>query len=454
MKRILFLWLVLLFPLYGISGTKQEHFSLSSDKIPVRAYVENGKLNFSTSDGAFKWWFDNRIYLDAAAYFPSVNIDGLRSKPNKDLETDDGEFRFNNGVQVRRARFAIKATLYDKWFAEFDLDFAYNEVSIKDMYVGYKFNDFWQIKAGNFKEPMSMERTTSSKYLLANERPMAVDMFAAGRRLGVAATGWGNHWWAAGGVFGPKVDILQKEKNRGSDGYGFTGRAAVSPVAGESMTVHIGGYATYRTPDPSGTKDRLVEFRTFPESEVDRRRFVRAEISNVNHYYTLGYELGFRYRKFLVYGEYLFTSVNRYQYVDNMKSSLKNAVFNGWYVSGSYMILGQNRQYSPDEAEFGPMNVSRKGGNLELAARFSRVNLNDFHDSRAYITGGKADSYSVSLNWYPRRGLLVGLNYLYLNQDKYADDKGHITYLGKPLSESFQSGVDFSVLQLRIMASF
>ena len=29
------------------------------------------------------------------------------------------------------------------------------------------------------------------------------------------------------------------------------------------------------------------------------------------------------------------------------KTDLKNAVFNGWYATASYMILGENRQYSP-----------------------------------------------------------------------------------------------------------
>ena len=45
----------------------------------------------------------------------------------------------------------------------------------------------------------------------------------------------------------------------------------------------------------------MVLFRTLPESRVDHRRFVQTEIENVNNYLTLGWELGFRYRKFLTY---------------------------------------------------------------------------------------------------------------------------------------------------------
>lgn len=420
----------------------------------MKAFVKNGKLHFSTGDGKFHWWLDNRIYLDAAGYIPTKSVDGLQSKANKDLEEDDGKFRFSNGAALRRARFAIKAELYDKWFAEFDLDYAYDELNVKDMYLGYKFNDKLWIKAGQFKEPMSMESTTSSKYLQSVERPMPVDIFASGRHLGMSLTGWGNHWWASGGVFGSQVDLLQKERNRGSDGYAFTGRVAVSPVCNSETTIHIGGYATYRTPDANGSENRLVEFRGMPESEVDHRRFVDAEIENVNNYYTLGYELAFRHKKWLAFGEYLFTSVNRYGLNGTEKYSLKNATFNGWYAKVSYMILGQARQYDPSEAEFGPMPVTRKGGNLEFTGHFSTVNMNDFHDARAVITGGKAEAYSLSLNWYPKSNLMIGLNYTYMNNDKYADAKGHITADGESLRTARPSGIDFHILQTRLMISF
>lgn len=420
----------------------------------VKSFVENGKLHFKTANGKFHWWLDNRIYLDAAGYIPTKSVDGLQSKTNKDLEEDDGKFRFSNGVTLRRARFAIKATLYDKWFAEFDLDFAHNELDVKDMYIGYKFSDNLKIKAGQFKEPMSMESTTSSRYLQSVERPMPVDIFASGRHLGVSLTGWGRHWWASGGVFGSQVDLIQKERNRGSDGYAFTGRVAVSPVCNDETTVHIGGYATYRTPDANGTENRTVEFRGLPESEVDYRRFVDAEVENVNHYYTLGYELAVRHKKWLAFGEYLFTSVNRYGLNGTQKFHLKNATFNGWYAKLSYMILGQARQYDPSEAEFGPMKVNRKGGNLELTGHYSTVNLNDFHDARAVITGGKANSYSVSLNWYPTSNIMLGLNYVFMDNDKYADSKGHITSDGKSLREVRPDGLDFNIIQTRLMLSF
>ena len=428
----------------------------TAQNIGIHAYTHGGKLHFATDDQAFHWWLDNRIYIDGACYMPTHNIDELTSKTNSDLEDDDGTFRFSNGVVLRRARMAVKADLYKNWFAELDLDFAYNELNVKDMYIGYRFSERLSVKAGQFKEPMSIESTTSSKYLQSVERPMPVDIFASGRHLGLSLTAWGNGWWASGGIFGSQVDLIQKERNRGDDGWAVTARAAVSPVHSEATTVHVGGYATRRTPDANGNENRSVEFRGMPESRVDRRRFVDAVVDNVNSYYTLGYELAFRHRKWLLFGEYVFTSVDRYDVDSSGKKSgsFENCTFNGWYANASYMIIGQARQYAADEAEFGPMPVEKKCGNLEVAAHYSTVNLNDFHDFSSIVTGGEAQAYSLSVNWFPNANLLVSLNYTYIDNDKYADAKGHVKCNGQALSEAFTSGVDFSIVQMRIMASF
>ena len=164
--------------------------------------------------------------------------------------------------------------------------------------------------------------------------------------------------------------------------------------------------------------------------------------------------MGFRYRKFLTYGEYIFNTVSRYKYINKVKTDLRNAQLNGWYAQASYMILGENRQYSPGDAEFGPMKVRRKGGNLEVAARVSNINMNDWHDERAYITGGEATAWSASVNWYPVSNVLIGLNYTFMDNDKYADSKGQITQDGKALKDMRPDGIDFSILQLRTLISF
>ena len=139
MKKLLLATAIGLLPILA-PAQETETYDKDGTSVPARVYFKDGKLHFASKNEKFHLWFDNRIYIDGSYYAPTSDITGLSSKPNKDLEEDDGIFRFNNGVSIRRARFALKAELYN-WFAEFDLDFAYNEVEIKDMFLGYRFND-------------------------------------------------------------------------------------------------------------------------------------------------------------------------------------------------------------------------------------------------------------------------------------------------------------------------
>lgn len=100
------------------------------------------------------------------------------------------------------------------------------------------------------------------------------------------------------------------------------------------------------------------------------------------------------------------------------------------------------------------MKVNRKWGNLELSARVSHINMNDWHDSRAYVMGGEVYAYSAALNWYPKSNIVIGMNYVFVNNDKYADSKGQITLGGKSLKEARPDGIDFSIFQLRTLISF
>ncbi|MFI3298698.1 MAG: porin [Rikenellaceae bacterium] len=444
---------------------------VTTDVSDANVYFQDGKLTFKSRDDKFKLWFDNRVYIDGAVYSPIQDISGLNADPNDDIALngysgaeDDGQFKFSNGVVVRRARFGVKATLYDKWFAELDVDFAYNEIEMKDMFLGYKFNEHFSIKAGNFKEPLSMERLTSSKYLTGMERPMAVQTFAGGRKIGVAATGWGEHWWASAGVFGGEASILQKEKNRGSDGWSVSGRVAYSPIVSRDFVLHLGAYASYRTPEAWGSDDqRWVYFAAFPETRVDGRRFVRAKVGKdgdggyVDSYVVAGGELAVKYKKFLGYGEYIHTQINRHALVANQRVELNDAKMGGWYATASYMILGEQRYYDKSDAEFGPMNVRKRGGNLEIMGRVSTIDMNDASDSRALIMGGSAVNYTAALNWYPVRNILISMNYIFVDNDKYADDKGDLTAAnGVPLymSPDWQNGIDFNVFQMRLLVSF
>lgn len=422
-----------------------------STRILTPSVTDRGRLNLATEDSRFTWKFDTRVYLDAAAYSSEQTL--------ADLTYSGSAFRFSNGVSPRKIRFGVKTTFDKNWMGEFDVDFVYNEIEVKDLFVGYNFNDHLRFKIGNFKEPFSLENNTSSRYLQFMERAMVVNAFSPDRSLGTSLTYYSNHLYAAGGVFGQTIDLGQKTANRGNDGYAGTARVALIPINAKRQTLHVGVSATYRTPSSNSTDDRSVEFRTMPESYVNRMRFVDATISNVNHHSVVAAELAYRYNKFLFQGEYFLTTVSRYKY-DSAKSkvNLKDAQFDGWYANATYQIWGGNKHYEESKASFESGKVAGKKGSLDLGLRYSYINMNDFHEtssSQYWITGGKSKIATAQINWAPNNNVKFSASYSLVDNDKWADADGKIKCAtGQELNEGLAGGLDFNIIQLRMTGLF
>lgn len=130
-------------------------------RIKLNPESRDGILMFSSTDNRFRYWFDNRVYFDGAFYLGDNTYQGV-------------EHEIGNGVNIRRMRFALKAIIWGNWGGEIDFDFGNNAVDIKDAYVRY-IGKNWQIKAGNFREPMSIETMTTSRYITFMERPYATE---------------------------------------------------------------------------------------------------------------------------------------------------------------------------------------------------------------------------------------------------------------------------------------
>lgn len=81
------------------------------EPVGVAGFYDNGYLLLSSADGAYKYWLDGRVHLDAASYPGAEN-------------------RLPAGFEVRRARIGLKATLARHWLAEVDLDFADNNIEM------------------------------------------------------------------------------------------------------------------------------------------------------------------------------------------------------------------------------------------------------------------------------------------------------------------------------------
>jgi phosphate-selective porin OprO/OprP len=344
-------------------------------------------LKLQTEDGAFQFQFGGRVMVDAAYY-------------------NEDETPLGNGAELRRARLFAKGTVYDDWFYKAQVDFAGNEVSIKDFYMGYQGFDQLKITLGNQKEPFSLEELTSSKYITFMERGLP-NAFAPSRNTGIALSSHGEKWGAAAGYY---FDGIDNESTPEDQAWGVTGRAYFTPINNETSLIHLGASASYR-----GDGDE-VRFRERPESHVTDTRLVdTGDITDYDNRTIYGGEAAGVFGPFSLQGEYMQTNVSL--------DGASNPTFNGWYVFGSWFLTGERRPYKISSGAFDrvkPKSVVGKGGHgaWELAARYSSIDLQD-----SGIEGGKEDDITLGVNWYATPNIRFMANYILASTDPTSVDK-------------------------------
>ncbi|MCG3157825.1 MAG: Porin P [bacterium] len=385
-------------------------------KVPLGTEARSGKLFFESEDGQFQWWLDSRIQADGALYFENKN-------------------RLSNGTIMRRATLALKAVLWKNWQAEIDLDFGDAVLDARDIWMRYNFpNRGLALQVGNFKEPFGLERLTSSRLLTFMERASATNAFALGRRMGFAARYWTDHGQLTLGVFGHELGT-KIDKGTQDEGYSVNGRLTVAPINKKGSTLHLGFAAASKTPDAvSDLPANTIEINARTETYVfDPKPLHTGDIRDVNYYDRFGGELGGVKGPFYFQGEFIATKVHRWY-------GKPIAKFAGGYGTVSFMLTGESRVYYVDEGEFGPVDKPKRDwGALELAARFSKLDLND---EAAGIKGGQGDQLMLGLNWYPNMNFKIMLNYSRAMLDKFATSKGRMN-----------GDDEFSFVQMRFQAS-
>ncbi len=372
----------------------------------------DGLLLMQSEDGKFKLELDGRINLVAALYSGS-------------------DTPLSNGMEVRRARLGLKPT-WGPWSAQFDIDFAGNEVDVKDMWVAYNGFKNTQITFGNHKSQWSFEEVTSSRYLTFIERGLP-NAFAPDRRLGLSVAKWGARWRLFAGLFGEEAGNVDETGENEALNYNF--RANVLPFLKDNGFLHLGFCFGHSVPNASDGGS--VRFRSRPETHVADNRFLNTgKIKKVDNWNQYSLELAAAAGPVLLQGEYSWVDVNRLE--DKPK-----AKFSGYYLFASWMITGEKRPYNIEEGEpAGRIYAKNKSlGAFELAARFSNLDLND--EDSSGIMGGEGNNFTIGLNWYAYPNLKFMANYVLVNHDEYATGDG-----------DFVGNDDYQVLQVGFYYSF
>lgn len=337
-----------------------------------------------------------------------------------------------NGTIIRRAQLGVQGSAGDFAYA-LVVDAASTggmASAVRDAWISYNGLRPLTLTVGNQKpqngmEPSFSDRSNASTFLEAG-LPAAIAAVNGPRAIGARLSAGGAHYSASLGIFGDDINNASIANPVG-DGWGFSGRLTVAPVATATRVVHLGvsgyerepglGRATTSVTDPVTSQ---LRYRAPPEITVDASRLVDTGLlTKVDHYSYVGLEAATVFGPLSLQGEYAKSWVDQ-------TAGRSQLEFDGAYVYASWMLTGESRVYDPRTGVFvrfkpkSDFDHNGGWGAWELAARWSTLDLNSHENQLASggVRGGELTDYTIGLNWYLSAWLRVMANYIHATSTK------------------------------------
>ncbi|MBW1788437.1 MAG: hypothetical protein JRK53_17745 [Deltaproteobacteria bacterium] len=334
-----------------------------------------------------------RAYVDFVRYFEDKNDLGGNDAGLRTFMVEmNGRLKSNWLYRISWGGFASGG--------RFDGGGAY----IDDLYVAYTGFEKVALVGGQQREPFSLEEMTSSLATTFMERALP-NALVTGTNLGLSFSMYRKWWGLSAGLF---AEDLANSNDLSSQGYGITGHVHFNPQSRKGRVWHVGGSLSLR--DISDTE---FYFQRRPESGLTDVRYVdTGGISHSKSAARVSGEMAVVEGPFSFQGEYIGAYLDR-------KSGFGNLMFHGLYAFASWFPTGESRRYYPKEGIFGYPEIKGKYGALELAARYSYLDLTD-----GPITGGREHNITFGVNWYLTPKIRLMANYIMVFCDRNADADG------------------------------
>jgi phosphate-selective porin OprO/OprP len=330
--------------------------------------ADSGGLEYRSEDGNFRIGLGGRLHLDAA----SIDDNGVT--------TDDEE--------VRRARLELSLRLFDDLRLRVDREFAHGG-GWRNVWLRYDFSDAFNLKAGNFTAPFSLEDMGSSNDTMFMERSLA-NALAPGFGVGLGAFYEGENVTLSGAYLGDAIDV--EDNIQPNKGQGVALRGTWSPVKEDSQILHLGLGLERREFDSGDTR----RISSGPEASLGPTIVSTGTIANVDTSSSTNFEAAYSAGPVLFQGQYISSDIER--------SVGADLSFNGYYAQVGWIVTGENHEYGT--GGFAGPEPSNAWGALELAVRVSSLDLADS------ATGGQADDLTAGVNWYVGRNFRLMANYV------------------------------------------
>jgi len=395
--------------------TREEYDRLKASRAAEAApafdfSISTGGLEVRSADGAYRFQIHGRLHWQYAHY-------------------EEDSTQLGDGTALRRARIELRSTVRDHWHAQFQLALDDEEASIKTaalQYDGFELQgrstDLW---VGQFKEPFSISRQSSTNHLPMIERSY-LDALTPSRSLGVGIRVGGRSWNSTTGLFGESAS--SDAESEGDEGYAITSRFTLTPVRGPENVMQFGLSASQRWLNG----DRTLEVSSGPETGVASFRFLdTGPLLGTRSVTRIGVEAGLRSKNLSVVAEWVGLHATR------PRDGNPDPFFQGQAITASWILTGEVRGYRFDRGVFTDLEPKGRYGAVELVARYSELDLND--DG---IRGGSAVDFALGVNWYPRTNVRIMADYTFVDQDANADANGTVS--GRQTPQIFETRVQLS----------
>lgn len=353
----------------------EEDYKQAVQKRDLAYYTPGRGITVETRDGNYR-----------------ANIGGRIQTRYTYQDFDDSAKDDSSNFNIQRMRVSMNGNVFTKnLFYAWQHDFGGSGgSSLKDAVLGYKFNDAFSLRAGQFKAPTSRQQLTSSGRQMFVDRSLADDTFNLGRDRGVMANGA-----FADSMLEYRVGVFNGNgENRGNvgDDHMFALRFDVNPLGRFSMDepsfststplLNIGAsFATAKTSQGASTNSRLTT------------RVADVSVADLD-WWTVTTNVHFKYQHLTLGGEFYFANV------DPKGGSDYDA--HGYYLQAGYMLI-------PDT--------------LEVAGRFSAIKSDD---SGALRTFDKQE-YQAAVSYYFRKhNAKLQADFTRVNDDDNANSDDNI----------------------------
>jgi phosphate-selective porin OprO and OprP len=307
---------------------------------------------------------------------------------------------------IRRMRAIASGSVYHDFEYYMQVDFGAlntatttNDSFLQDAYVNIHHWDAFQVEAGKFKEPVSLEVLPLDQYLWFLERGFPTEL-APNRDVGVDIHGnlWHGALVYAAGAFNGVPDGGSGDIEVADNDKDAVARVIAAPFkntridALQNFAFGLGGsyglQAGSTTPT-FGTVGRQIFFKYGPT------------VTETGQHLRLDPQASYYWGPFCAYGEYAFSDEEFHL----PAGKGKNAYFlnKGWDVDASWYLTGESNIFGVLPTVLHPFRFDGSGwGAFQLAARFGQLSL-DPNAFPLYAASGSAQgatSWSVALDWY------------------------------------------------------